>query len=107
MSIVIINRLPLERTKFEKWLKNYNDDIYFFTPEDIVSDYREFATVYGYSNFRTNGNVEKDILELFSRKKFLKIYAFEEAYITRASSLRSKLKIEGQKTKMQFYLGIN
>lgn len=99
MSILIINRFTHDLCPYEQWLQNLDEELILLTSVEVSGSFHanDYAYTESFPQFDRNGCVELRAIELFSKYHFHTIIAIHERDILRASYLRERFDLEGQR----------
>src|SRR5438874_9751906 len=103
MSILILNRLPLEVVPYADYLQSCGEDLYVLSDAEAMGTEdraraarRSFRHLEVIPRFETSGMMEVRAVELHATARFRRIVAVSEYDLLRAGQLRDVLGIEGQ-----------
>lgn len=102
MAILILNRYPAHLVKFDEWLSGTKEELYMITVDRYANSFEQYDFCMGLSDYMDDQSLEAEVLRLYEEKPFRALIAVDEVDILRASRLREKLGIPGQKVESAF-----
>jgi len=101
MSILVLNSVPHQRSPYEKFLKELNEDLILLTAKKHRKGFSEKDYVYieSFENYDENGFVDLRALELYEKYQYRTIVNCYEFDVLRAATIREALKLPGQWTR--------
>ena len=101
MSILVLNSVPHQRSPYEKFLKELNEDLILLTAEKHRKGFPEQEYVYieSFENYDDNGFVDLRAIELYEKYQYRTIINCYEFDVLRAATIREALQLPGQWTR--------
>ncbi len=102
MSVLILNRMPLARYPYSKWLADGGQRLHLLTHSGKLERFGEalpvddYASAQAFDNYDHSGEVELAALEIAKRETITSIIAQGENDLERAARLRRQLGLAGQ-----------
>lgn len=100
MGILILNRFSHQIAPYKDWLTGIDMPIVMLCDSSQEGGIPEvYQYLKFFPNWKNNGNIEREAIELHQKYNFQLIIALNESDIIRAAKLREILGIEGQSVK--------